>query len=108
VAAAKSLSSCQKSRNCLPLKMKYFYAVGAREAAGRHYIIITGWNIRSCGVLHADGMTVAEGACWHKELAIGCEHRLTRIAADTNLLRGCNQPTNTHPAPEPSPLLQLP
>jgi hypothetical protein len=88
--------------------MKYVYAVGAREAAGGHYIIITGWNVRSCRVLHADGMTVAEGACWHKELAIGCEHRLTRIAADTNLLRGCNQPTNTHPAAEPSPLLRLP
>ena len=88
--------------------MKYVYAVGAREAAGGHYIIITGWNVRSCGVLRADGMTVAEGAYLHKELAIGCEHRLTRIAADTNLLRGCNQPTNTHPAPERLLSMRLP
>jgi hypothetical protein len=81
---------------------------GRREAADGHYVIIIRWNVRSCGVLRADGMTVAEGGYWHKEPAIGCEHRLTRIAADTNLLRGCNQPTNTHPAPEPSPLLRLP
>jgi len=67
------------------------------------------WNFHPYGALCADGVIAVEGKYRHTELAIGTigsEHYQSRIESDTMSLRGCNQPTSTHPAPER--LLSLP